>query len=121
MDRKKRIDLADAIEGKALDGPLAIKMTLGPPSLDTELWLPEILTVAQWREAQQIAIDGDDELPQFRMATLVLAMAERNDLPEDAVALPSLGFPQAVEDVAASQHYLQGADGIWRRREQLLQ
>src|SRR6516164_5577457 len=118
----KRIDLADAIEGKALYGPEFIRLTPGPISEDTCYAVPERLTVADWRVAQLAAVDGegiggdgepDDShsLRQFRMATLVLAMAERDGLPEDAVALPTLRFPQAVEVVATRPDYLQGADG----------
>jgi len=134
MDNNKRINLADAMEGKPLDGVEFVRLTTGPISGDTIFALPTRLTVADWRQAQVAAIDGEGvdgdgnpveshedwhSLGQFRMATLVLAMAERDGLPEDAVALPTLRFPKAVEVVAANPNYMQGADGIWRQREQL--
>jgi hypothetical protein len=42
--------------------------------------------VAQWREAQDAALEDSDEhtLSQFRAATQVLAMATIEGLPEDA-------------------------------------
>ena len=56
--------------------------------------LPDWLTVAQWREAQQATIQGDDKhtLRQFRMATLMLEVADRHGVPEDAILMPTLGF-----------------------------
>ena len=132
MDNGKRINLADVMEGKQLHGPEFIKLTPDPISGDTIFALSDRLTVADWRAAQLAALDGegiggdgepDDEhsLRQFRMATLVLAMAEQDELPEDGVALPTLQFPQAVKVVAANPNYMQDADGIWRQREQLVQ
>ena len=135
MKSLKRINLADAIEGKAaIDGPEFIRMT---SHSETTLWaLADRLTVADWRVAQRAAIhsagdsdpddDPDDDelhsLRQFRMATLVLAMAERDGLPEDAIALPTLRFPKAIEVMEATpQLHMQGADGIWRHQKQLTQ
>ena len=132
MDSGKRINLADVMEGKQLHGPEFIKLTSEPISGDTIFADAARLTVADWRKAQLAAIDGEgvdgdgdpvdsdeDEhsLRQFRMATLVLVMAEEDGLPEDAIALPTLGCPRAVEVVGGNPDYMQGVDGIWRRRD----
>jgi hypothetical protein len=131
MENVKRTSLADVIEDKELDGVDYIKMTPGPYSHTTTFWgFAHRLTVADWRVAQQVAIDDDDtvdgddvhNLRQFRMATLVLAMAEQAGLPEDAIAMPTLGYAQSIEVVEATpQLHTQGADGIWRRQKQLTQ
>jgi hypothetical protein len=47
------------------------------------------MTVAQWREAQGVAMEGDDDdtLLQFRAATMLLMLAARHGVPEDDVQL----------------------------------
>jgi hypothetical protein len=61
--------------------------------LEGNRWcLPEQLTVAQWREAQQNALWYDDKqtLRLFRWATVLLAQAEEHGAPEDVCLLPWL-------------------------------
>jgi len=47
------------------------------------------MTVAHWREAQAVAMEGDDDetLLQFRAATMLLMLAARHGVPEDGVQL----------------------------------
>jgi hypothetical protein len=48
------------------------------------------------------------------MATLVVMMAEELGLPEDVLALPTLGFG---EPPPPNPRMVQGADGMWRWRD----
>jgi hypothetical protein len=74
------------------------------------------LTRAEWRKMQQAAVKGDKKhtLRQFRMATLLLELADRSGLPEDAVLMPTLGFRSKDFTLEALVH---GADGVWRVKQ----
>jgi hypothetical protein len=100
-----------------IPGPEFIKFRDGEKEL---VCLDKYLTVAQWRLAQQFASKGDDQhtLQQFRMATLLLEMADRNGLPEDAVLAPTL-FQEPRDDPGpyGARHWVKGADDIVRYRD----
>jgi hypothetical protein len=60
--------------------------------LDGDVWERyDALTVAQWREAQHVAIEGEDThaLLQFRAATLLLEQAAQYGIAEDGLSDPA--------------------------------
>ena len=92
-----------------------IFLTEMPATPDTIIAVPEKLTVAEWRQAQQVAIKDYDQhaLRQFKMATLMLELAASESVPDDALLMPSLGFGRIKAD---DPWFVRGADGFVRGR-----
>jgi hypothetical protein len=113
----KKLEVADDIPG-----PEFIRLTVRRRgSVGSVFATPDTLTVAEWRDAQQVTVEGDDKntLRQFRMATMMLELAARHSVPDDVILMPTLGWrSDRASDLKADPRFVLGADGGLRWKQE---
>ena len=87
--------------------------------VDDRWYLAEYVTVEKWRKAQQIGTTDDAKhtLLQFRAATQMLELAQKYDLPDDVLVIPTL---LSGPDYSGLR-IVEGADGFWRHKSDLVE
>ena len=87
--------------------------------VDDRWYLAEYVTVEKWRKAQQIGTTDDAKhtLLQFRAATQMLELAQKYDLPDDVLVMPTLLSGPDYSN--RNLQIVEGADGIWRHKSDL--